>query len=116
MLVARARVVRKDGAQCLPPPGGQAGEQCLCADDLQHAFPALQCKPAGCFGMRVCVSQIGLDVKNRRAVHQVGTNDMQHRPVGCVQLYPVELYGGQPDCIRPEGRARSKHANAAVAS
>ena len=80
----------------------------------------LQLQPVGESpgGLRVAVGvgKVGLDVQNRRAVHQICPRHTQHMPVLGMLLNSQKPHRGQPDGIWPEGRAGGKDADAAVSS
>ena len=69
-------------------------------------------------GIRVAVriGNVGLDIVDGGAVHQVGTAHDEHRPHVRALLNGLQLYAGKPQRVRPEGRPGGKHAHPGVAA
>ena len=65
--------------------------------------------------MAIRKGQIGLDVQNGRAVHEIGSGHMEHRTVLGVQLHVQQLHGGQTDGIGAEGGTGGKDAHTGFA-
>ena len=66
--------------------------------------------------MRVGIRKVGLDVIDRRAVHQICARDDQNVTEAILMLHAFELHAGKADGVRPERRARRKNAHALVAA
>ena len=68
-------------------------------------------------GLRVavCVGEVGLDVQNGGAVHEVGPRDDELGAVGGVEPDLLQLHGGEADGVGPEGGAGGKDPHALVA-
>ena len=47
--------------------------------NIQKPFRRLRGEAAAGVRVAVGIGQVGLDVENRRPVHQIGTGDVQHR-------------------------------------
>ena len=66
--------------------------------------------------MAVGIGQIGLDIQDRGAVHQVGAAYVQNGPQHGVRFDSLQPHGGQADRIGPKRRSRGKNAHASVAA
>ena len=66
--------------------------------------------------MAVGIGNVGLDVENGRAIHQVGSTHVYHRPAGRVPLHMIETHRREADAVGTEWRARGKHPYPLVAS
>ena len=69
----------------------------------------------GGLGMGVHIGQIGLDVIEGGAVHQISPQNVKHRPPGGVQLDPFQLHAGEPQRIGAERGAGGKNSHPGVA-
>ena len=114
MLIAGTGVLRENTQQSLSFFLRQGVQNALRALDA-HGVPR-EGKAARRLGMRIGVGEIGLDVEDRRTVHQIRARNMQHRPLGRAVFDAVQADRGQADGVRPEGRAGREHADAAVAA
>ena len=59
--------------------------------------------------------QIGFDVEDGRAVHQICAGHMDKGPFFAYRFDPGDLHHGQAQGIGPVGRARREHADPGVA-
>ena len=66
--------------------------------------------------MAVRIGDVGLDIVDGGAVHQVGTAHDEHRPNVRALLNSFQLYAGKPQRVRSEGGAGGKHAHPGVAA
>ena len=64
----------------------------------------------------VCKGQIRLDIVNGRPVHKVCAGNMEHRPPVRVKLHGIQLHGGKPHRIGPEGGPGGKNAHPRISS
>ena len=71
-------------------------------------------KAAGGVGIAVRVGQIGFDVYDGRFADHIRAADIQHRRIRLVQGHTLQLHGGEPQAVRPEGRTGGEHAHALV--
>ena len=74
-----------------------------------HIQQKLACgvrKAAGGFRVAIAVGNIGFDVENGRAVHQIGATHMQHRSVLLGMLDAQQFHTGKPQVI---GRTRKTY-------
>ena len=69
-------------------------------------------------GIRVAVriGDVGLDIVDGGAVHQVGTAHDEHRPHVRALLNSFQLYAGKPQRVRPEGRPGGEYTYTGVAA
>ena len=51
----------------------------------------------------VGVGDVGLDIIDGRAVHEVRAGHVEHRPQGLVQLHALQAHAGQAQGVGPEG-------------
>lgn len=58
---------------------------------------------------------IGLDIQNGGAIHQIHAGKMQYRAVQRMQFHPFQPDGRQPDGIGTERRTRGEHPHAHIA-
>ena len=58
---------------------------------LHRHHPLIQLGRESGLGVRMAVGvgNVGLDVKDGGAIHQVRSGHMEHRPFRCVQLHPL---------------------------
>ena len=96
--------------------GGEAGELLRrdCHSQLLHLH--LTGEAFGRLRMAVGIGNIGLDVKNRRPVHEVCPCDVEHRPARISEINALEPHARQADGVRPERGARGEHAHAHIAA
>ena len=73
-------------------------------------------KAAAGLGMAVGKGNVGLDVEDGGAVHEVGPLDMEHGSVGSMEVDGEESYGGESQRIGTEGRPGGPHTYSLVAS
>ena len=83
---------------------------------LQQKALCMGRKSAGGLRMAVCVGNVGLDVKDRCSVHQVGAPDMKHRSEFCRVLEPQELHAGKGQVVGPKGGAGGKNPHSGVSA
>ena len=73
-------------------------------------------KAAGGLRVGVGVGDVGLDVVDGRAVHQVRPGHMEEGAVPAAKLHPHQAHGGQADGVGAEGGAGGKHPQPPVAA
>ena len=115
-MVGRTGVAGQDFDQRLTQGLGQKGEERLGA-----FYPDLMAgkgvdKAAADLGMAVGKGNVGLDVEDGRAVHEVGPLDMEHGSVGGMEVDGEESYGRESERIGTEGRPGGPHTYSLVAS
>ena len=84
--------------------------------DRQRVMPLFLRKAARRLRVAVGIRQIGLDIVNRRSVHQIRAADDEHRPLRGVQPHFLKRHGRQPDGIGAKRRPRGEHTHARVAA
>ena len=116
VLVGGAGVVFQHTLQRRLLVGGHFGPEGVAADHVQVVGPGLRCETCGGIRVAVGVGDIGFDVVDGGAVHQVGApHDEDGADVGSV-LDGFQLDAGQSQRIGPEGRAGGKYAHPGVAA
>ena len=95
--------------------GGEPGKQLGGEIHLEQIGVCPLGEALGGIRLAVAVGDIGLDVENRRPIHQVGAAHMQHRAVFFGVLRPNQPDAGEPQIVGAEGRACGKYAHADVA-
>ena len=65
--------------------------------------------------MAVPIGEVGLDVQDGGAVHQVRAPDMEHRAQGVRVHNAVQPHGGEADGIGPEGGAAGEDPHPLIA-
>ena len=83
-------------------------------NDLQGLSGGDGGKAAKGFRVAVGIGNVGLDVQNGGAVHQVGPLDPEHRALGGL-ADACQLHAGQGDGVGPEGGAGGKDPHPGVA-
>ena len=118
LLITRARVAGEGAAQCGEGIGIEACGKRFGNYHIEHfAFLRVRVGESACsIGVAVGVGQIGLNVVDRSAVHQVGASHYKHWRIGAIVVYAYEPHRGQAYSIRSEGRASGKDAHASVAA
>ena len=102
--------------QALLLGGGDAGPEGRVAFDVEVVHLGLAREALGGVGVAVGVGNIGLDVVDGGAVHEVGSpHDEDGAHVG-TNLDFFQLDAGQAQRIGPEGRAGGENAHAGVAA
>ena len=114
MLIGRARVLREHSAQCVQLFRREARREHVRYLHGERALPFAGGEAAERARRGVRVGDVGLDVENGRAVHQVGAGNAQHGPFGRGELHGLQLHAGEAEGIRPHGRARGENAHARV--
>ena len=76
--------------------------------------PRVGGEAAGGLRAAVGVGEIGLDVEDRRAVHQVGPGDEQRRALALELLRAQQPHAAQPQGVGAEGRARGEDPHAHI--
>ena len=66
---------------------------------ILHTVP----KSAPRLGMCIHIGQIGLDIVDRRSVHEINTRHHKHRAKRIVKAQFHKPHAGQPDGVGPEG-------------
>ena len=69
-----------------------------------------------CLRDTVRIGEIGLDIENRGAVHQVGSGDCQYRAERGIFFQPFQPDTGEREAVRTIRRAGGKHPHAHIAS
>ena len=81
---------------------------------LQQVFPGGVRKAAGGFRLAIGIGDIGLDVEDGRAVHQVSPGYMDHRAILGSFFYPQKPNAGKPQIVGSERGAGSEHAQPGI--
>ena len=116
VLIRRARVEREHAAQGRALFLRHERLQLRREHHLHRVIGLRRGEAAERVRMAVRQRMIGLDVQDRRAVHQVGAAHQQRHAVRAVRLHALQRHAGQPDGVRAERRARGEHAHARVAA
>ena len=95
---------------------GQKIQQCGREIHFQQEFSGVVCKAAGGVGVTVAVGDVGLDVKDGGAVHQIGTADMEDGAVFFCMLHPQQVYAGKPQIVGAERGTGGEDAHAGVSA
>ena len=66
--------------------------------------------------MAVCVGDVGLDVKNGGAVHEVRTGDMDHGAKLLRHFHTQQLHTGKAQIVGPEGGPGGEDAHPGIAA
>ena len=74
------------------------------------------CEAAGSISVAIAVRNVGLDVENGCAVHQVGSPNMQYSSKLCTLLHTQQFDTGKSQIIGPERGASGKNTHAGVAA
>ena len=115
MLIAGTGVLGQRIEKGLPPLRGDGREHAGVGPHLKSGQRGGR-EAAPCVGVAVGVGQIGFDIQNRSAVHEVGAAYMQNGPQRGVRFDSLQAHGGQADGVGPKRRPRGKYAHAPVAA
>ena len=115
MVVGGTRILRQYLPQLLQLFGFQPSGNSFGNLHLKLVVLVLLREPFGGFRMTVGGEQIGLDVVDGSAVHEVSATYEKSRIFG-IEVGLDELHAGEPDGIGPERRARGENAHTAVAA
>ena len=95
---------------------GQQAQQ-LCREiHIQQEIPGGVGESSRCLRVGIGVGNVGLDVENGGAVHQVGAAHMKNGTILPGMLYPQKPDAGQPQIVGPEGRTGGENPHPGVAS
>ena len=100
------------GQACSRQSGGQARIDLDLKQDLCMGAD----KAVGRIGMRIDTRQIGLDIIDRRSVHQISAGNDEDEAVAAVRHNAVQPDARQADRIRPKRGTRGEDAHADVAA
>ena len=73
-------------------------------------------KPARAVRIAVGIGHIGLDIKDRRSIHQIRPRHMEHRAQLRVIRNALQPHGGEAQGVGPEGGSGGEHPHALVAT
>ena len=82
--------------------------------DVQQKIPGGIRKAAGGIRVAVAVGNVGLDIKNRGAIHQIRAAHVQNRTEFPGLLHAQKTDAGQPQIVGAEGGAGGKDAHPGV--
>ena len=82
---------------------------------MQKKFSRLIRKAAFGIGVGIAVGDVGLDVEDGGAVHQVCTAHMKNGAELLRMLHTQELHAGKPQIVGTEGGAGGKDTHAGIA-
>ena len=116
VMIAGTRVLGQHLTESLEVGGAVAACHGIGNVDLQR-LPLMAVDEArASLGVGIGIGHVGLDVVDGRAVHEVGTEHMDDRTLGGVELHLIYTYAREPEVVGTEGRARGKNPDAIVAA
>ena len=115
MLIGGAWVLGQHADQRLPQFLRHLSEQFRGDIHLQGGLLGRAGKASHRLRTAVGVGNIGLDIIDGTAIHQIGPGDMDHRSLRGVQFHPFQPHAAQPDGIGPERRTGGKDPHAGIA-
>ena len=115
-LVAGAGVVDEDADGGGALFGGELIQQGFGEIDLENKFVGGIGEAAQGVGVGICVGDVGLDVENGGAVHQVRAGDMDDGSVVLCEFHALQLHAAQAQIVGPEGGAGGEDAHAGIAA
>ena len=116
MLVARYRPAGKRLAQAKAFFLRDQRLQLRRENDRERLCAAFAVKGVHSVRVAVGVGKIRLDIKDRRAVHQIGSGHAQHGSILRVQLHAGQADAGKSDGIGTERRTGRKYADARLSA
>ena len=116
VLVGGTGVVFEHTPQAVPLVCRDPGPERLRAGDVQMVELRLRRKACSCIRVAVGIGNVGLDVVDGGAVHQVGSPHDEHRADFRPNLNGFQFHAGQPQRVGPERRPGGEDAHPGVAA
>ena len=114
VVVGGAGILGQDADEAVPQGGGDPLQKRRGKRDVK-GLPGMPVgESAGGLRVAVAVAEIGLDVIDGGAVHEIRPGDVEQRPQSGVKLHPLQPHGGQADGVGAEGGAGGKDPYAGI--